>query len=253
MANKKGLSQLMILCKEWTPDTLIRRPRLMDLTKSNQDYTALVTALYALVKDISDNFRVSEKMNPGEIKEAVDIIIERFPFLSIEDFLVFRRKAISAEYLENGTVYNDFGVPKLISWIARYDIEEVVPARERLKHDLKIKLERGSQEKYDGIKKLVTPDMDREYNLKIIAKIAELKGAIEEEKKAFWYHRYNKEIKQAEELFTPKELKENIPKINERYGVELANLKKVEVELNKMLAAKEKALENLKNKVTKPN
>jgi len=234
----------MELSSDWKPDVLITRPRIHAFKKSKENMVLIKLAIHTIIKDISKNYPVSEKMEDDDIMNAVSIIIEKFPTLSIEDFVIFKRRCLGGDY---GEVFNSFGIPKLISWLHEYDTNEVVPARERLRHKQKIDMTETSS---NTMAELVSKGAEYGFNVK--AKKLELAKAINQEKKMYWYDDYIKAIDDARFSLKGNKLDDAIAEIENTYKYKLESFNKMVTEHKKLAIlvrqADDKIDSDLKNK-----
>lgn len=97
------------------------------LAEIRRDKGAAVTrsALVLLVNDTLDFFNVPETMNAKQVALTVDLIIDTYPYMQVDDIALCFRNAMKGNY---GRIYNRIDGQIILGWLREYNKERCAAA-----------------------------------------------------------------------------------------------------------------------------
>lgn len=97
------------------------------LAEISRDKGAAVTrsVLVLLVNDTLDFFNVPETMNAKQVAITVDLIIDTYPYMQVDDIALCFRNAMKGNY---GRIYNRIDGQIILGWLREYNKERCAAA-----------------------------------------------------------------------------------------------------------------------------
>ncbi len=219
---------LRTLYKSWTPEVLIKRPRIHTLLK--KDHDSVGQAIEIILLDLRDHFKVTERMEEKDIFNTVDAILDRFPSLSVEDIFVFHKKAFTGEFVGKG-LFNRFDGGVVCDWLAMYEDIYVTDSREAYHHELKLDADKAMQEEWD-----LAVQKGKKHGFDLNVKKRAVEKKIEDMEKTDWFKEYtenmdkvNKDYKKGDSL-----LEKAIAVVHDMFRYKLYEYNKLKGELSKL-------------------
>lgn len=159
--------------------------------------------------------------------------------------------AIAGDFIskQGGSIFNDLSIPKLINWIATYEEQIVVPARERRAHAQKIAL--NEQNAIMDANKLLEEKNSPERQkiskplMECIIQSVNLKKEIIEIKKQAWYINYRFEKIQATKLFNKNKRIEAFTELGDKYKFALLPLFNKGIQLRSLIKKEDQYIHKL--------
>lgn len=119
--NINSAKTLMQLMTTWKTGISIHRPSFNTIKAycDENGRAELIKAIHNKLWELTLWVKVDNKLTEIECYELAVIILEKYRTLSLEDFLLFIKKAKSFEY---GKVYNRFDSEVILDWLRQYDL-----------------------------------------------------------------------------------------------------------------------------------